>query len=131
MAVFPTSWNADTQLLQIGIKSYAPPAGADRPSNLVFLIDTSGSMDESDKMLLLKRAFGLLVDQLSNNDAVAIVAYAGSAGVVLEPTAANQKARILSALDQLAAGGGTAGAEGITPAYQLAEQAKLRAAPIG
>ena len=125
MAVFPTPWNADTQLLQIGIKGYVPPAGADRPSNLVFLIDTSGSMDEPDKLPLLKRAFGLLIDQLSDNDTVSIVAYAGSAGVVLEPTAANHKARILTALDQLAAGGGTAGAEGITLAYQLAEQAKV------
>jgi len=125
MAVFPTPWNADTQLLQIGIKGYVPPVDADRPSNLVLLIDTSGSMDEPDKLPLLKRAFGLLIDQLSDNDTVSIVAYAGSAGVVLEPTAANHKARILSALDNLAAGGGTAGAQGITLAYQLAEQARV------
>ena len=126
MAVFPTPWNPKTELLQIGIKGYVPPAdGVHKPSNLVFLIDTSGSMDEADKLPLLKRAFGLLVDQLGDEDTVSIVAYAGSAGVVLEPTKAAQKARILSALDDLAAGGGTAGAEGIELAYRLAEEAKV------
>jgi Ca-activated chloride channel family protein len=125
MAVFPTPWNPKTQLLQIGIKGYVPPAGEDKPSNLVFLIDTSGSMDEPDKLPLLQRAFGLLVDQLSGNDTVSIVAYAGSAGVVLEPTKATDKAKILAALDQLSAGGSTAGAEGIELAYKLAEQAKV------
>ena len=125
MAVYPTPWNEKTQLLQIGIKGYVPPAGEDKPANLVFLIDTSGSMNEPDKLPLLKRAFGLLIGQLSANDTVSIVAYAGSAGVVLEPTAATDKASILAALDQLAAGGSTAGAEGITLAYRLAEQAKV------
>ncbi|WP_323014153.1 VWA domain-containing protein [Devosia sp.] len=125
MAVYPTPWNPATQLLQIGIKGFVPPVAEDRPSNLVFLIDTSGSMDAPDKLPLLKRAFGLLVDQLSGNDTVSIVAYAGSAGVVLEPTAASEKTRILSALDQLSAGGSTAGAEGIALAYQLAAQAKV------
>src|SRR5690606_7544212 len=70
-------------------------------------------------------AFGLLVDQLSGNDTVSIVAYAGSAGVVLEPTSASEKAKILSAIDQLEAGGSTAGAAGIELAYRLAEQAKV------
>ena len=125
IGVYPTPWNPKTQLLQIGIKGYVPPAGEDKPSNLVFLIDTSGSMDEPDKLPLLKRAFSLLVDQLSANDSVSIVVYAGSAGVVLEPTVATEKAKILSALDQLAAGGSTAGAEGIALAYRLAEQAKV------
>ncbi|ODT77560.1 MAG: hypothetical protein ABS76_27755 [Pelagibacterium sp. SCN 64-44] len=125
MAVYPTPWNPETQLLQIGIKGFVPPVAEDRPSNLVFLIDTSGSMDAPDKLPLLKRAFGLLVDQLSGNDSVSIVAYAGSAGVILEPTAAGEKAKILSALDQLSAGGSTAGAEGIALAYQLAAQAKV------
>lgn len=125
IGVFPTPWNPRTQLLQIGIKGYMPPAGEDRPSNLVFLIDTSGSMDEADKLPLLKRAFGLLVDQLSANDTVSIAVYAGSAGVVLEPTVATEKAKILGALDNLAAGGSTAGAAGIELAYRLAEQAKV------
>lgn len=125
MAVFPTPWNPKTELLHIGIKGYVPPAGTDTASNLVFLIDTSGSMDEPDQLPLLKRAFGLLVDQLSVNDTVSIVVYAGSAGVVLEPTVATDKAKILAALDHLEAGGGTAGAEGIELAYRLAEQAKI------
>lgn len=125
MAVYPTPWNPRTQLLQIGIKGYVPTQTEDKPSNLVFLIDTSGSMEEPDKLPLLKRAFSLLVDQLSANDKVSIVAYAGSAGVVLEPTVATEKARILSALDQLSAGGSTAGAEGIALAYQLADEARV------
>ena len=125
IGVYPTPWNPRTQLLHIGIKGYVPTAEEDRPSNLVFLIDTSGSMDEPDKLPLLKRAFGLLVDQLSENDTVSIVVYAGSAGVVLEPTVATEKAKILGALDQLWAGGSTAGAEGIELAYRLAEQNRV------
>ena len=125
MQIYPTPWNAKTQLLQIGIKGYVPPVTEDKASNLVFLLDTSGSMDEPDKLPLLKRAFALLVDQLGANDTVSIVAYAGSAGVVLEPTKATDKARIMTALENLSAGGSTAGAEGIELAYRLAEQNKL------
>jgi Ca-activated chloride channel family protein len=123
--VYPSPWAAEKQLVQIGIKGYVPPVAEDKPSNLVFLIDTSGSMDEPDKLPLLKRAFALLVDRLSGNDTVSIVAYAGSAGVVLKPTKATDKATILSALENLSAGGSTAGAEGIALAYQLADEAKV------
>ncbi|HHY50384.1 MAG TPA: VWA domain-containing protein [Alphaproteobacteria bacterium] len=125
MQVYPTPWNPRTQLLQIGIKGYVPPVTEDKASNLVFLIDTSGSMDEPDKLPLLKRALSLLVSQLSANDTVAIVAYAGSAGVVLEPTQATDKAKILGALENLWAGGSTAGAAGIELAYELAAQHKV------
>jgi Ca-activated chloride channel family protein len=125
MQIYPTPWNPKTQLLQIGIKGYVPPAGEDKASNLTFLFDTSGSMDEPDKLPLLKRAFALLVDQLSANDTVSIVVYAGSAGVVLEPTKASDKAKILEALENLSAGGSTAGAEGIELAYRLAAQNKI------
>ncbi|HWV19768.1 MAG TPA: VWA domain-containing protein [Devosia sp.] len=124
LKVFPTPWNAKTQILSIGIRGYEPPAEAMAPSNLVFLIDTSGSMDEPDKLPLLKRSFALLLDQLSEKDTVSIVAYAGSAGVVLEPTRANEKAKILAALDELGAGGSTAGADGIELAYRLAEESR-------
>lgn len=124
LMVYPTPWNAQTQILQIGIKGFEPPV-ADTQSNLVFLIDTSGSMDAPDKLPLLKRAFALLLDQLSADDTVSIVTYAGSAGVALEPTTADNKARIMAALDQLYAGGSTAGAEGIELAYRLAEQARI------
>ncbi len=125
MQIYPTPWNAKTQLLQIGIKGYVPPVTEDKASNLVFLLDTSGSMEDADKLPLLKRAFGLLVDQLGANDTVSIVAYAGSAGVVLEPTKATDKAKIMTALENLSAGGSTAGAEGIELAYRLAEQNKV------
>ncbi len=123
--VYPSPWAAEKQIVQIGIKGYVPPVAEDKPSNLVFLIDTSGSMDEPDKLPLLKRAFSLLVERLTGNDTVSIVAYAGSAGVVLKPTKATEKATILAALENLAAGGSTAGAEGIALAYQLAEEAKV------
>jgi Ca-activated chloride channel family protein len=126
IAVFPTPWNTKTELMQIGIKGYEPPASARPVSNLVFLIDTSGSMDEPDKLPLLQRALTLLVNTLPADDTVSIVSYAGAAGVVLEPTKASDKTRILTALDNLEAGGSTAGAEGIELAYQLAEAHKLQ-----
>ncbi|MCP8884578.1 von Willebrand factor type A domain-containing protein [Devosia sp. XJ19-1] len=124
LSLYPTPWNANTQILQIGIKGFEPEAAATK-SNLVFLIDTSGSMDEADKLPLLKRAFGLLLDQLSGDDTVSIVTYAGSAGVALPPTSADRKASIMAALDQLYAGGSTAGAEGIELAYRLAGEARI------
>ena len=88
----------------------------------MFLIDTSGSMDEPNKLPLLRNAMKMLVETLDAEDTVSIVAYAGSAGTVLEPTKAKDKGRILAALDRLAPAGSTAGAEGIRQAYQLAEQ---------
>ncbi|MBI1330306.1 MAG: DUF3520 domain-containing protein [Alphaproteobacteria bacterium] len=121
MAVYPTPWNAGTKILHIGIKGYDLPKRERPPANLVFLIDTSGSMNESNKLPLLKRAFHLLVDQLTEKDTVSMVVYAGSAGTVLEPTSGADKAKILAALDRLAAGGSTAGGEGIRQAYALAE----------
>lgn len=121
LRVYPTPWNKNTEILHIGIKGFDLPKKDRPPANLVFLIDTSGSMDEPNKLPLLKSAFHLLVDQLGEKDRVSIVAYAGSAGVVLEPTPGSDKADILAALDRLEAGGSTAGGEGIRLAYQLAE----------
>ncbi len=113
-------WRPGNKLLQIGIKGYEVDQ---RPrSNLVFLIDVSGSMASDDKLPLVKRAIGLLVDQLGAEDTVALVVYAGAAGTVLEPTPASDKTAILAALDRLEAGGSTAGAEGLDLAYRLAEQ---------
>jgi Ca-activated chloride channel family protein len=126
ISVFPTPWNTKTELIQIGIKGYEPAASTRQASNLVFLVDTSGSMNEPDKLPLLQRALTLLVNTLSSEDTVSIVAYAGSAGVVLEPTKASDKTKILAALDNLEAGGSTAGAEGIELAYQLADAHKLK-----
>jgi Ca-activated chloride channel family protein len=122
VSLFPTPWNADTKLMHIGIKGFSLN-GQEKPrSNLVFLIDTSGSMDSPDKLPLLRNAMKMLVETLGPEDTVSIVTYAGSAGTVLEPTKAKDKAKIVGALDRLMAGGSTAGAEGIRQAYQLAEQ---------
>jgi Ca-activated chloride channel family protein len=119
-------WNAKHELLQIGIQGYDVPKAMLPASNLVFLIDTSGSMDEPDKLPLLKRAFALLVPQLRAQDRVSIVVYAGSAGLVLPPTPGDQHARILAALDQLEAGGSTNGGAGIALAYALARHAYIK-----
>lgn len=121
VSLFPTPWNEGTQLLRIGLQG-ALPATEDRPPlNLVFLIDTSGSMEDANKLPLLKQSFRLMLGQLRPEDRVAIVTYAGSAGLVLEPTAASDRAAILGALDRLEAGGSTAGQEGLRQAYQVAE----------
>jgi len=121
VAVYPTPWNPNTQIMHIGIQGFDIPL-AERPSaNLVFLLDTSGSMQGEDRLGLLKRSFRLLVEQLDEDDRVSIVVYAGSAGVVLEPTPGSERATILTALDRLEAGGSTAGGEGIRQAYQLAK----------
>jgi Ca-activated chloride channel family protein len=122
VAIYPTPWNPATRILHIGIKGFDIPRGERPHANLVFLIDSSGSMAEPNKLPLLKRSFRLLVDQLGPEDRVAIVAYAGSAGTVLEPTGGMAKQKILAALEKLQAGGSTAGGEGIRQAYRLAKE---------
>jgi Ca-activated chloride channel family protein len=121
VTVYPAPWNAQAKLLHIGIKGYELPKAANPRANLVFLIDTSGSMQSRDRLPLLKHAFRMLVETLDPEDSVAIVTYAGSAGTALEPTRAKEKAKILAALDRLRSGGSTAGAAGIEQAYALAE----------
>jgi Ca-activated chloride channel family protein len=121
VAVYPSPWNPDTQILHVGIKGYDLPRGERPKANLVFLIDTSGSMNEPAKLPLVKRSFQLLVEQLKEDDHVSIVVYAGSAGTVLPPTPGSDKDRILASLDRLQAGGSTAGGEGIRQAYELAK----------
>ncbi|HEX2726944.1 MAG TPA: von Willebrand factor type A domain-containing protein, partial [Beijerinckiaceae bacterium] len=121
VSVFPSPWNEGRRIVHIGIKGYAVQP-AERPrANLVFLIDTSGSMNAPNRLPLAKQALAMLVDQLDARDSVAIVTYAGSAGTALEPTPASQKAKILAAIERLESGGSTAGAEGIRQAYALAE----------
>lgn len=122
VTIMPTPWNAETRLMRIGVKGYDIERASAPTANLVFLIDTSGSMEAPDKLPLLRQAFKMLVNSLRPDDRVAIVTYAGSAGTVLEPTKASESGKILSALDDLSAGGSTAGAEGIRQAYQLAER---------
>jgi Ca-activated chloride channel family protein len=118
-------WNPETYLLQVGIKGYEV-AHEDRPAaNLVFLVDVSGSMNATDKLPLLVNALKLLTKQLTAADRVSLVVYAGAAGVVLEPTPGNRKAKILTALDRLRAGGSTAGEAGLKLAYTMAEQGRI------
>ncbi|MBB1061159.1 YfbK domain-containing protein [Marilutibacter spongiae] len=122
----PAPWNAKRQLLMIGIKGYDVPKATLPPANLVFLIDTSGSMNSPDKLPLLKRAFSMLTRQLRPQDRVSIVVYAGSAGLVLPPTPGDRQGEILAALEQLSAGGSTNGGEGIQLAYAMARQAFVK-----
>ncbi|MEO1490899.1 MAG: von Willebrand factor type A domain-containing protein [Pseudomonadota bacterium] len=121
VAVMPTPWNEGTRLMRIGIKGYDLTPDEKPRSNLVFLLDTSGSMNAPNKLPLLINSFRMLVDSLDPEDTVSIVVYAGSAGTVLEPTRVSEKSKVLGALQRLRAGGSTAGGEGIRQAYQLAE----------
>ncbi|MCC7319535.1 MAG: VWA domain-containing protein [Rubellimicrobium sp.] len=122
VTVLPTPWNGDTLLVEIGIQGRMP-AIADRPPlNLVFLIDTSGSMDDPAKLPLLRAAFRLMLTQLRPEDRVAIVTYAGAAGIALEPTAAAETGTITAALDSLVPMGSTAGQAGLAQAYAVARR---------
>lgn len=113
-------WNKGLQLLRIGLQARTIPADNLPPSNLVFLIDVSGSMESENKLPLVKASLNLLVDQLRPQDRVAIVVYAGAAGLVLPSTPGNQRQTIKNALEGLQAGGSTAGGEGIRLAYDVA-----------
>jgi Ca-activated chloride channel family protein len=119
----PAPWNAKHVLMQIGIQGYDVDRSELPPANLVLLIDTSGSMDEPDKLPLLKKAFAQLVKQLRPQDRISIVVYAGSAGLVLPPTPGDRGGEILDALERLQAGGSTNGGDGIQLAYATARQA--------
>ncbi len=122
----PAPWNTKHTLLQIGIKGYEVAHTEMPPANLVFLIDTSGSMDEPNKLPLLKQAFAQLVPQLRAQDRVAIVVYAGSAGLVLPSTPGDRHDEILAALGHLEAGGSTNGGAGIGLAYATARSSFIK-----
>jgi len=113
-------WQSGHRLARIGVK--AKPIAADKrpPSNLVFLIDVSGSMQPANRLPLVKASLKLLVGQLGENDRVAMIVYAGSSGMVLDSTSASNKTQILEALDRLSAGGSTNGAGGLQQAYDVA-----------
>ena len=118
----PCPWNKDTELLVMGFATADEERDASKGSNLVFLIDTSGSMDERDKLPLLQDSFAILVDELDENDRISIVTYAGEERVVLEGAKGDEKRRITSAIDSLYADGSTNGEAGLKMAYEVAEK---------
>jgi Ca-activated chloride channel family protein len=123
--VAPAPWRAEHRLVRIALRARPIPTASLPPSNLVFLIDVSGSMQDANKLPLVKRSLRLLVDELREQDRVAIVVYAGAAGVVLPSTAGSEKARIAEAIDRLEAGGSTAGGEGLLLAYKVARENRI------
>ncbi len=118
----PAPWNDKHYILQIGLKGFEPEPAKRPPSNLVFLVDVSGSMRSADKLGLVKKSLRLLVNQMMAEDSIALVVYAGAAGLVLDATPGDQRAKIMAAIDGLTAGGSTNGGAGIQLAYSLAEQ---------
>lgn len=126
VSVMPTPWNGHTKLMHVAIKGFDIKPVEQPKANLVFLIDVSGSMDEPDKLPLLKSAFRLLVSKLKADDTISIVTYAGDAGTVLMPTKVTEKDKILNAIDNLSPGGSTAGEAGIKEAYRLAQQSFVK-----
>jgi Ca-activated chloride channel family protein len=115
------SWEPEHRLVLVGLRGRAIDGESLPPRNLTFLLDVSGSMQSPDKLPLLKRAMGVLVDSLRAEDRVAIVVYAGSSGLVLPPVSGAEKGAIHAAIDSLRAGGSTAGAAGIRLAYEVAK----------
>ena len=122
VAVAPSPWSAERQILHIGLQGYDVGRREQPPLNLVFLIDTSGSMQPIDRLPLAQKSLNLLIDQLRPQDRVAMVAYAGSAGAVLGSTDGRQKLKMRCALQALGAGGSTAGGQGLALAYALARE---------
>jgi Ca-activated chloride channel family protein len=120
--VLDSPWNKDKKLIHIGIQGYDVKPSEKPDSNLVFLLDVSGSMNQANKLPLVKQSISLLLNTLKADDKVSIVVYAGAAGVVLEPTNARDKDTVMAALNRLQAGGSTAGGAGIELAYRLAEK---------
>lgn len=119
-------WNKGNKLIHIGLQGKKLNYEDLKPSNLVFLLDVSGSMGSSNKLPLLKKSLKLLLNELSQNDKISIVVYAGAAGLILPPTNASEKDKIIEAFDKLNAGGSTAGGAGIKLAYKIAKEAFIK-----
>ncbi len=120
MAVAPCPWNANHQLIRIGLQAKKVEVNERPKANIVFLLDVSGSMDEPNKLPLVKQAIAMLTKQLGENDRIAMVVYAGAAGCVLPSITGDHQTEILAALDNLSAGGSTNGGQGIELAYSIA-----------
>ncbi len=118
----PAFWNPAHRLLRVALKSREIDWSKRMPSNIVFLLDVSGSMEGPDRLGLIKKSMKLLVEQLDKRDRVSIVTYASSDRIALPPTSGAEKSKILAALENLEAGGGTAGSKGIVTAYELAQK---------
>lgn len=123
--VSPCPWNEDHQLVRISLQAKEIDHQTIPPSNLVFLIDVSGSMSTPESLPLIQKALSSMVKQLTSQDRVSIVVYAGASGMVLSPTAGNEKIKIIEAIEQLQSGGGTNGGAGIKLAYKLANESYL------
>jgi Ca-activated chloride channel family protein len=124
ITVAPSPWTAGRQIVHVAIKGYEPLKRP--PTNLVLLVDVSGSMAPADRLPLIQQAFSMFVDQLGPEDTVSIVTYASGSGVALAPTSGSDKAKIKAALARLTAGGSTAGAQGLADAYRLARDSFKR-----
>ncbi|WP_299439533.1 von Willebrand factor type A domain-containing protein [uncultured Rhodospira sp.] len=122
VTVMPSPWGQGREVMVVGIRGWSPERSQRPPANVVLLADVSGSMHGPDRLGLVKRSMALLVDQLGAEDHIALVTYAGADRVVLEPTPADDKETICTALGRLTSGGGTAGSKGIATAYALAEE---------
>jgi len=120
--VMPSPFAEGRELMQIGIQGRDIDRDARPPINLTLLMDVSGSMFSDDKLPLAKQAIKLMLEEMEPTDTIAIVVYAGAAGEILEPTPVSEKRKIVAALEELKAGGSTAGGEGLRLAYSLAEQ---------
>jgi Ca-activated chloride channel family protein len=119
-------WNTNTSIMRIGLKGKSINVDKRPASNLVFLLDVSGSMNSPNKLPLLKSALKVLVEQLNDDDTVSMVVYAGAAGLALPPTSGTNKNAIINAIDHLNAGGSTAGGQGIKLAYKIAEEQLIK-----
>ncbi len=120
-SIYPCPWNDDAYLLTLGLKAQEIEMSG-KKNNLVFLLDVSGSMDSPNKMGLMQSAFSMIVQNLTENDTVSIVTYAGQDSVILEGANGTEQKRILNKIEDLSAGGSTAGARGIETAYEIAKR---------
>lgn len=122
VSIVPSPWNEQTQLIHIGVQGYAPPSSNRPPMNIVFLVDTSGSMNAPNKLPLLKSSLEVLLKELNAKDRVSIVTYGPKMETILVPTPGNRRSDIQDAIEPLFAKGGTNGEAGLQQAYRVAEQ---------